>query len=509
MRIDINTYSGDDFHLLLDFKTKDGESLPLEGYIIHWEIFEQFKKTPRYSFTGADLAVNGGLLSSNALDREKTKEMGSATHAHHIRLDDGNRTTVISGNVNISDVFKQRGSGVSSDTVTIDPVTNQVTVSNEMISAAIATQKAAEAEGFRDEAALFKITDAAFVNDDIVFTRSDGQTFAIVGGKAAITPEDAAEITGAAFVGDDMVFTKADGSTFTSVNAKVELTGPQGEQCPQGDKGDTGEGIGDHRTLGIDDHDDVNMAAAADGDLIQRESGVFVPKAPTLILQDKGAFDKSLPGASVDTANIYAWDSFIRADANTLGISDSGHEWIQQQANPIGIVNNQAHSRVVGTETRVATIATGIGSIAVSGNIAPGYANDLRAGFVIGKDIDNYFRFWVNLVANSIFLDVIISGSSTNLYAGDFVNSAPLRNAFEYSYFDLFLGYSHKARDGESGILLHSDLLNVHQLVLVTEYNTTFDTAADIAFAGLVIGRLGTSTVELSGRVKNIQIIKI
>ena len=186
---------------------------------------------------------------------------------------DGGDDILMDGRLFVTNV---PGSAKEADAVvTVLAESGAVTVVG-IISVAEAVAAKVAAEQARDEAAEFKITDAAFVNDDIVFTRSDGQTFSIVGGKTDITPEDAAEVTSAEFVGDDMVFSKSDGTTFTITDAKITLTGPQGEQGPKGDKGDTGEGIGDHRAAGIGDHDDIGFSGLSEDNAIQYFDGSFV-----------------------------------------------------------------------------------------------------------------------------------------------------------------------------------------------------------------------------------------
>lgn len=55
--------------------------------------------------------------------------------------------------------------------------------------------------------------------------------------------ETGASIISAAFVGNDLVFTKDDTTTVTLVNAKIDLKGDQGEIGPDGPQGDPGLGV--------------------------------------------------------------------------------------------------------------------------------------------------------------------------------------------------------------------------------------------------------------------------
>ena len=78
------------------------------------------------------------------------------------------------------------------------------------------------------------ITSAAFVSNDLVFTKDDATTVTLVNAKITLKGTDGidgidgASITSAAFVSNDLVFTKDDTTTVTLANAKITLKGTDG-----------------------------------------------------------------------------------------------------------------------------------------------------------------------------------------------------------------------------------------------------------------------------------------
>ena len=77
--------------------------------------------------------------------------------------------------------------------------------------------------------------------DDLSGAWSAGIPFRGPEGPAGADGADGASITSAAFVGDDLVFTKDDTTTVTLTDAAITLKGADGAEGAKGDKGDKGE----------------------------------------------------------------------------------------------------------------------------------------------------------------------------------------------------------------------------------------------------------------------------
>ena len=103
-RVDINAYLGADLILSIPF-----DGVDLSGYAITWEIFKDHQRKPSHTWTLADgLAIDGHTLTSNAMTRDITRELGPGIHRHHFRFSDGSTTSKLGGFVIISDAFIDR-----------------------------------------------------------------------------------------------------------------------------------------------------------------------------------------------------------------------------------------------------------------------------------------------------------------------------------------------------------------------------------------------------------------
>lgn len=74
------------------------------------------------------------------------------------------------------------------------------------------------------------IVSAAFVGDNLVFTKSDATTVVIVDAKLTLKGDVGASITSASFISNDLVFVKDDATSVTITDAKISLKGDTGAQ---------------------------------------------------------------------------------------------------------------------------------------------------------------------------------------------------------------------------------------------------------------------------------------
>ena len=223
----------------------------------------------------------------------------------------------------------------------------------------------------------------------------------------------------------------------------------------------------------------VDFTGAEDGDLLQRESGIYVPKSPTLVNKSLVPFLNSPLAGLIDLDNVFAWDSFNRADG-ALGTSDSGQAWNILSGN-FSISNNSATSTTNGS---IATINTGVGNICIRSTFIEGSAGFVGRALVIGKDINNYFE--LATTGNTLSIRKIIGGVLTtvatlqNLPDVNFNSSRRLNNqTYEFSIY----------RNASNSLMyLSGVLLNYPSILVFADVSTDltlFSNDSDIGFAGI------------------------
>jgi hypothetical protein len=143
----------------------------------------------------------------------------------------------------------------------------------------------------------------------------------------------------------------------------------------------------------IDEATDTNFTDTQEDDLQQLESGVWVNKAPAVILQDKSTFSKSALAATIDLDQAWYWDSFIRPNENPSTTADSGQSYIDlADAGGFRVENNSAVFNNTSSINVVERTNFGVdGSIGFSGHIRP--RQSFRINIILAKDSDNYISW--------------------------------------------------------------------------------------------------------------------
>ena len=183
------------------------------------------------------------------------------------------------------------------------------------------------------------ITGAHFNGNDMRFTKSDATNVDITGAKTTLkgdqgiqgpqggkgdtglTGPQGANVVSAAFVGNDIRFTKSDAAYVDLSNAKVTLKGEQGIKGDKGDKGDTGNTGLTGPTI---------SAAAFVGDAMRftktDSTYVDLASAKTLLKGDQGIIGPpGNVGPAGPTINSAGWNGndmrFTKSDASVVDLT--------------------------------------------------------------------------------------------------------------------------------------------------------------------------------------------
>ena len=169
----------------------------------------------------------------------------------------------------------------------------------------------------------------------------------------------------------------------------------------------------------------VDFTGAEDGDLLQKESGIYVPKNPILVNKSLVPFLNSPLAGLVDLDNVFAWDSFNRADG-AIGTADSGQTWQNLSGLDYLISGNKAQAANA-NEPHISAIErtqfqTDSFGGAGSGGIRSSFFNGATSGtfnaigIFIGKDIDNYFAVYNR--SRRITVQQTINGVTSTILTG-------------------------------------------------------------------------------------------
>jgi len=144
--LNINLYKASSHIILFSVVTPDGNPYDLQGTLT-LEVFRRFEDT---SFWDIELSKAGDLWQAEITPEET--DLTATTYPFHLKQVDGDDVNhIVNGVIAISDVYRSTTTEVS-DTITIDSVTNQVSVSSADAAAVAAIAAKDAAEGFADDA---------------------------------------------------------------------------------------------------------------------------------------------------------------------------------------------------------------------------------------------------------------------------------------------------------------------------------------------------------------------
>jgi hypothetical protein len=158
----------------------------------------------------------------------------------------------------------------------------------------------------------------------------------------------------------------------------------------------------------------VDFTGAGNGDILLHNGTLFEPVEHREALRDKVPFERSI--VSARNENIIYWDSFIRPNATSLGVANSGQTYqiIQGSGNVAGIVNNNLYG--ISTNSIVAVDIAKLGNRNLNAEVnfrnAPPNTNS-RSGILFSVDSDNYIS--LTLTRNEFFLESSINGVLTTV----------------------------------------------------------------------------------------------
>ena len=119
------------------------------------------------------------------------------------------------------------------------------------------------------------------------------------------------------------------------------------------------------------------------------------------------------------TSPIGVYDSFNRADANTLGVADTGQSWLVD-GGTFGIVSNMARPLSLTNSFARAVIDSGLSNCIVSVKINMTEIADSR---VLFRYIDSANHFFLHAVGSSYILYRRVSGATTNIGSINLTNN--------------------------------------------------------------------------------------
>jgi hypothetical protein len=252
----------------------------------------------------------------------------------------------------------------------------------------------------------------------------------------------------------------------------------------------------------------IDFTGANNGDLLQRESGVFVPKSPTLVNQSKVPFANSPLFAYNGGGEIIAWDnSFNKPNENPRTTTDSGHIYTRLSGTGNIQISNGKLSKTNVSDIFVVNTG-GVGSVEFKTwcRVQPG---NRPSTFIIGKDIDNYIFYQIG-TSNTI-LSVVIGGVTTNIYTqstgGLFRNSVLSDSGAIDIYsdisFSVFQGSISQPFNNLSAYIRSEMFPFLNRDFNLDSYISTFPTKDDISFCGWGSG-FGTSNPISSWTIKSI-----
>jgi hypothetical protein len=158
----------------------------------------------------------------------------------------------------------------------------------------------------------------------------------------------------------------------------------------------------------------INDTGGVTGDLLERNSdGIYIPKKKVEIGKNKSLFEKSPFVGNFSKKNLYAWDTFQRANSGSLGTSDSGNSWVNLR-NGYSIVSETANALVTDVLGNFSGILLPTNNnrckvTSVLQSTPPVNAN--RAGIWIGQNEDNCVT--VSVDRNIILIEKRIEGVIT------------------------------------------------------------------------------------------------
>ena len=164
---------------------------------------------------------------------------------------------------------------------------------------------------------------------------------------------------------------------------------------------------------------EINITTA--GHVLRADGTLFKSISEVEFLRSKTPFERSSIAASEDIFKVFAWDNFIRPNnENTIGISNSGQNWIQLGAFPLlGILDNAAYG-VSSSGVRAQVIqrtnfgglgSNGQGSVMLEANTFRVDATSL--GVIAARDQLNYI--FASFVGQNMVLNIVVAGVQTTL----------------------------------------------------------------------------------------------
>jgi hypothetical protein len=169
----------------------------------------------------------------------------------------------------------------------------------------------------------------------------------------------------------------------------------------------------------IVDKAEINIVTA--GNVLRSDGTLFKSISEVEFLRSKTPFERSSVAASEDIFKVFAWDNFIRPNnENTIGVSNSGQNWIQLGAFPLlGILDNAAYG-VSSSGVRAQVIqrtnfgglgSNGQGSVMLEANTFRVDATSL--GVIAARDQLNYI--FASFVGLNMRLNIVVAGVQTTL----------------------------------------------------------------------------------------------
>ncbi|WP_157972228.1 hypothetical protein [Pleomorphovibrio marinus] len=291
---------------------------------------------------------------------------------------------------------------------------------------------------------------------------------------------------------------KNDAQGFTTLSqswAEGNEPGGEGTKSSRGHAEDAAQSASDAETSKNEITEKINFTDAQEGDLFRvNAQGVAVRVNETEFLKSKVPLLKSPLAGMVDLDNLFAWDSFSRGNG-PIGVSDSGQTWQTFLGDGMIITSNRASPSTDSLNASI--INTGFGSLSVRGFCQTRGFNtsqQISCGFIIGKDIDNYYYILFDTATTSYGFSLyrVISGIETLLLEKNYNESGISNTARGAAQIGVngFIKYYRRGEISPGGrsILFvgSSDYPSNNSVVDVENDNSVFVNSSDVAFAGII-----------------------